>query len=77
MDVQEWIEWVQSRPNRKARQRRLFEALDRSMLNWEKSIEHPGFYKWANWKHPVTNKTRLEILITLHCCPVNFHSNAI
>ncbi len=65
MDVREWVKWMQDRPNRKARQRRLFDVLDHAEPNWEISLEHPGFYKWASWKHPVTNKTRLEILITL------------
>ena len=65
MDVREWAKWMHSRPNRKARQRRLFDALDHAMPNWEKTLEQPGFYMWANWKHPVTNKTRLEIIVTL------------
>ncbi|MBC2715320.1 MAG: protein kinase [Desulfobacteraceae bacterium] len=65
MDVYEWIEWMHGRPNRKARQRRLFGAIDHAMPNWEKALKHPAFQTWASWKHPVTNKTRLEILITL------------
>ena len=65
MDAREWVKWMHSRPNKKARQRRLFDTLDQVMPNWESSIEHPEFCKWAMWKHPVTNKTRLDILITL------------
>lgn len=65
MDAHEWVKWMHSRPNRKARQRRLFDSLDHAMPNWEKSLKQPEFYKWANWKHPITKKTRLEILITL------------
>ena len=65
MDMREWIEWMHSRPNRKARQRRLFDALDRAMPNWEKALESPDFEMWASWRHPITNKTRLDILKAL------------
>ena len=65
MDVREWVDWMHSRPNRKARQRRLFDALDHTMPNWEKALGSLGFETWANWKHPITKKTRLDILQTL------------
>jgi hypothetical protein len=35
MNAQEWVAWMCSRPDRKNRQRRLFDTLDFIIPNWE------------------------------------------
>ena len=65
MDVREWVEWMNCRTNIKARQSRFYDALDHAMPDWENFIQSPDFEIWANWKHPITKKTRLDILKTL------------
>lgn len=65
MIVDEWVDWMLSRPRRKARQRRFFDSLDVAMPDREKSIVSPGFSIWTNWVNPQTGKTRLNILCDL------------
>lgn len=65
MGAYEWVDWMLKRPDRKARQRRFFNALDSAMPNWEGAIKSSDFKMWACWTHPVTRKSRLAILETL------------
>ena len=56
---------MRERPDRKARQRRLFSALDLAMPDWEDFVARSQFKMWANWRNPDTSKTRLDILKVL------------
>ncbi len=61
-NIEEWIEWMQSRSDRKARHRRLFSALDKTMPQWETFITAPYFKLWAQSRNRITEKSRLDIL---------------
>jgi serine/threonine protein kinase len=65
MTVEDLIQALRKRPDRKARQRRLFAALDSAMPHWENFIVRSRFKMWANWRNPHTGKTRVDILRTL------------
>jgi len=65
MTVEDLIQALRKRPDRKARQRRLFAALDSAMPHWEDLITRSRFKMWANWRNPHTDKTRVDILRTL------------
>ena len=65
MKIEDWVKWMRERPDRKARQRRLFSALDLAMPDWEEFVVRPQFKMWANRRNPFTRKTRLDILRSL------------
>lgn len=65
MKVEDWVKWMRKRPDTKARQCRLFGALDLAMPDWEKFVIRSRFKLWSNWRNPLTGKTRLDILRNL------------
>ncbi|TXH37198.1 MAG: hypothetical protein E6Q94_02590 [Burkholderiaceae bacterium] len=63
--VLEYLSFIQSRPNRKARQRRVIESLDERLPGWEKIFDDRDFHDWLQIFPSNGARSRADWLIDL------------
>jgi serine/threonine protein kinase len=61
--VADELAYLLSRPKKKARQRRVLDALDEVCPNWDQLARHPGLLAWLREPHPETGATWGDALV--------------